>query len=64
MVVKVRYFTHDSFMYIQNVKESSITIINTWKDEIKSVMDYGSPAKAEEQMLTYSNLFNESINTH
>ena len=61
--IKARYFTYDNFMYIQNVKESTITIINAWKEEVISVMDYGSPIKAKEQMYTYATLFHENMNT-
>ena len=63
MEIKARYFTHDNFMYIQNVKESTIIIINAWKEEVISVMGYGSPIKAKEQMYTYATLFHESVNT-
>ena len=55
--IKVRYFKHDGLMYIQNVKESSIIITKVWKEEIVSVMDYGTPIKAKEQMYTYAKLF-------
>ena len=57
MEIKARYFKHDGLMYIQNVKESSIIITKVWKEEIVSVMDYGTPIKAKEQMYTYAKLF-------
>ena len=58
MAVKVRYFHDDNkLMFVQNVKESTITIIDIWDYEIYSVIDYGTPIKAKEQMYTYAKLF-------
>ena len=63
--IKVRYFEEGNLMFIQNVKESSIMVLDVFHNEIVSVMDYGTPIKAKEQMYTYATLLEvEEVKSH
>ena len=65
MEVKARYFEDGNLMFIQNVKESSIMVLDAFHNVIISVMDYGSPIKAKEQMYTYATLLEvEEVKSH
>ena len=64
MEIKARYFEEGNLMFIQNVKESSIMVLDVFHNEIVSVMDYGSPIKAKEQMYTYATLLEVEVKTH
>ena len=63
--IKVRYFGYENLMFIQNVKESSILILDTWETKVVSVIDYDTPIKAKEQMYTYATVLDvEEVKSH
>ena len=65
MNVKARYITTDKVLFIQDVKQPTITAFDLRDGEIISIVDYSSPIRAKEQMVTYAKAFNVSeIKTH